>query len=58
MKSLTEIELIFMAKNHDLFHDERGNSLLSKDQKRQFDIFMFGEEFMNSKNKGKKVTYK
>ena len=56
--NLTEKQMIFMAKNSELFHDKNGNSILSKEHKKQFDIFMFGEEFMESDNKGSKVTYK
>ena len=57
MGNLTEKQMIFMARNTDLFHDKNGKSILSKKHKEQFDIFMFGEEFMESANKGSKVIY-
>jgi len=57
MKTLTEKQMIFMARNSELFHDKNGKSILSEEHKKQFDIFMFGEEFMESDNKGEKVTY-
>ena len=31
--------------------------LLDEDEMKQFNIFMFGEEFMESANKGSKVIY-
>jgi len=57
MNTLTVKQMIFMARNSELFHDKNGKSILSEEHKKQFDIFMFGEEFMESDNKGEKVTY-
>ena len=57
MKTLTEKQMIYMAKNSELFHDKNGKSILSGEHKKEFDIFMFGGEIMESDNKGEKVTY-
>ena len=48
---LTEKEMIKIFKNKSL-------TSLNKDEINQFNIFMFGEEFMKSSDKGKKKTYK
>ena len=48
---LTEKQMI------KIFRDKSWSSL-SEDEMKQFNIFMFGEEFMESDNKGSKVTYK
>ena len=40
-----------------VFKDKSWNSL-SEDEMKQFNIFMFGQEFMESNNKGSKATYR
>ena len=57
MKTLTEKQLIYIARNPNLYHDSNGKCILSKQHKKEYDIFMFGEEFMESTNKGEKVIY-
>tara|TARA_Y100000593_G_scaffold88444_1_gene170782 strand:- start:1240 stop:1443 length:204 start_codon:yes stop_codon:yes gene_type:complete len=47
---LTEKQMI------KIFRDKSWGSL-SEDEMKQFNIFMFGEEFMESDNKGSKVIY-
>ena len=47
---LTEKQMI------KIFRDKSWNSL-SEDEMKQFNIFMFGEEFMEADDKGSKVTY-
>ena len=47
---LTEKQMI------KIFRDKSWNSL-SEDEMKEFNIFMFGEEFMESDNKGSKVIY-
>ncbi len=37
--------------------EEKSWDKLNKKQRREFDIFMFGEEFMQSDDKGAKKTY-
>ena len=39
-----------------IFKNKSWNSL-NREQMKQFNIFMFGEEFMESNNKGSKVIY-
>ena len=48
---LTEKKMIKIFK-------EKSWNKLNKKQLKEFNIFMFGEEFMNSKDKGTKKTYK
>ena len=48
---LTEKQMI------KIFKDKSWSSL-NEEQMKQFNVFMFGEEFMESNNKGSKVTYK
>ena len=49
-KKLSESQMDHIRKNN-LY------STLDANQKKQFDIYLFGEEFMESENKGSLQTY-
>lgn len=55
MNKLSKKQLKFIADNSTMFFDKNFKSILTKEAKREFNNFMFGEEFMNSNNKGELI---
>tara|TARA_Y100000004_G_scaffold184404_1_gene233404 strand:- start:500 stop:715 length:216 start_codon:yes stop_codon:yes gene_type:complete len=52
---LSQKQLKFIADNRTMFFDKNSKSILTKEAKREFNNFMFGEDFMNSNNKGELI---